>query len=406
MADTTSDDEILDGLRAFLEREVVPRHEANNDLFADGRSTYVDGGRYDDRVVALLREVRMASAAAGYYTMFVPEALGGAGLTGTLLYDVWELIFRTCGAHHWLGHHAVAHWARGPSPALALATAEMRESVLPRLLAGEWSMCFAMSEPDAGTDLWMMKTTAEPDGDGWRISGVKQWITNGPYADVALVFAVTDAELLKRRKGGISAFLVPTSTPGFVTANVIRMFGKSGGDEAVFHMDNVRVEPHQLVGELHRGLAVGQTGIGIGRIFNAAKGVGLGRWALAHAVEHVRHRVTFGQPVSERQGVMFPIAESTMELHAARLTARDAASHASTRGLNTPEVAMAKAYATEAGLRAAERAMQAHGASGLTNEVKLVYVWQELRKGLVADGSAELMRRNLGRWILNGDVTL
>jgi len=397
-------EDLLDGLEAFLVKEVGGRHEAFRDLLENPRRVYGEDGRYSAEVRSLQKEIRVASADAGYYTLFVPEALGGAGLGARSWFLVWEKLFRWCSVESWLGWQSVAHWATGPSRVLAECAPEVRAEVLPELMSGQKSMCFAMSEPDAGTDVWMMRTTAVPDGDGWRLSGVKQWITNGPCADYALVFAVTNKELAAQRRGGISAFLIPTDSPGFELASVIRIFGHIGGNEAVFHLSDVPVSRRNLVGQLDNGFVIGQLGIGLGKLYNAAKAVSWGHWALAKAQEHVRDRRTFGRPLAEHQGVMFPLAESAAELMAARLMALHCADLYD-RGLpSANEMAMTKMLATEAGFRTLDRVIQSFGGTGFTNELHLTDALLYLRSIRISDGSAEMMRRQIAKAIAKGQI--
>src|SRR5262249_38305187 len=157
-------------------------------------------------------------------------------------YVAWELVNRLCGPHHWLGTFALSHWAFGPSAVLEQVTEEGRRRALAGLLSGRDSMCFGLSEPGAGSDATMIETRAEPDGDGWRISGRKIWTTNVTFADWIMVFAVTDPARARAKRGGISAFLVPTSAPGFRLERVIRMHGEIGGTEGESSLDGVRVE--------------------------------------------------------------------------------------------------------------------------------------------------------------------
>ena len=171
-------------------------------------------------------------------------------------------------------------------------------------------------------------------------------------------------------------------------------------------LDDVCAERHHLVGELHEGLRVGLLGVGIGRLYNAAKSVGLGGWAISKAVDHARTRRVFGQTLSEHQGVTFPLAESATELHAARLMSRDLAERLDRREPALAEMAMAKGYATEAALRAIDRAIQVHGALGFTNEMHLTEAWQDIRKVCVADGTAELMRRQVATMLMSGRLRL
>ena len=397
---------ISEGIGAFIRAEVIPRHENNAALFNDPRKVFDDRGAYVPKVLELIREVRMASAKAGYYAMSAPESIGGGGLGYLAYFVAWEQIFRTCGTHYWLGHFMISHWAKGPSPVLEKITPKARETILPKLLSGEHSMCFALSEPGAGSDAAMIKTRAEKDGDGWRLTGSKIWITNSPYAQQAVVFAVTDPELAAQRKGGISTFMVPTDSPGFKIDRLINMFGHVGTDEAILQFDNVRIEPHQLVGQEHRGFKIGMLGVGLGRVYNSGRGVGLGRWALEQAVEYTKVRKTFGKPISEYQGVMFPLAECAMQLHAAHLMALNVCQLLD-RGLPaTKELSMTKAYAVEVGKNAVDRSMQTHGAMGFTNEMHLSEAYIYLRKVNIADGSNEILRHLISKQLLAGDMDL
>jgi acyl-CoA dehydrogenase len=397
---------VREGISAFIRAEVVPRHEKNHELLTNPHKLYAPDGRYAPEVVALMREVRMAAAKAGYYTMCVPEALGGGGM-GLLAYFVaWEQIYRQCGMHHWLGAYTVSHWAFGPSVVLREVTPTARDTILADMMAGRTSMCFGLSEPGAGSDAAMLKTRAEPDGNGWRLHGRKIWTTNSPQADWVIAFAITDPERAKRKAGGISAFLVPTKAKGFAVESVIRMFGHAGGNEGQLVFDGVRVEPDQLVGTLHDGFKIGLLGVSLGRVYNTARAVGLGRWALEKALDYAKQREAFGQKIAEYQGVSFPMAESAMELHAAHLMGLNVAQLLDRGERAIKELSMTKAYAVEVGFRALDRAIQAHGAIGFTNEMHLTHAWQDLRTVNVADGTNEILRRTIAQRLLAGDTDL
>ena len=394
---------LADGAERFLRSEVFPRHEKDHALLSDPRRTFSEDGSYAPEVLRHIREVRMAAAAAGYYGMSVPTELGGGGLGMLPYFVVWERIYRTSG-HRWLGAWAVSHWAFGPSAVLLQVTGQARAEILPDLMAGRTSMCFGMSEPGAGSDAAMIRTRATPDGDGWRLNGRKIWTTNSPHADWCVVFAVTDPERAARKAGGISAFLVPTSAPGFSIESVIRMHGAVGGNEGAPVLEDVRVEPWQLIGELHGGFRIGLLGVSIGRLYNSARAIGLGRWAMEKALAYAVQREAFGKPISEYQGVTFPLAESAMELHAAHLMALNAATLLDRGERAVKELSMTKAYAVEIGARALDRAIQTHGAIGFTNELGLTQAWQEVRSVNVADGTNEILRRTIAQRLLAGDV--
>lgn len=390
-----------DGLVAFAKAEILPRQAANRDLFEDHRLYYDETGRPSARVRQLIGEVRQAASRAGFYQMCVPEALGGGGL-GHLAYFVgWQALFHLCGPQNPLCIYALAHWAFGPSRLLEKLTERAREEILAPLMDGTRSMCFGLSEPDAGSDASRIRTRARADGDGWVIDGRKIWTSNAPIADFCILFAVTDPE-----KRGITAFLVPTDAPGFEVQRVVKMFGHIGGDEAELRFEGLRVEPWQVVGEVGRGFEAALYGVSLGRIYNSARAVGYGRWALELALEWAQQRTAFGQPISEYQGVTFPLADSAMELHGAHLMALNAAMLLDRGERAVKELSMAKAYAVQAGVRAVDRAMQAHGAMGFTNEVGLTEAWHRLRMVNVADGTNEILKRTVVQRLLKGDTDL
>lgn len=388
-------EDILGGLRAFLQQEVFPRHTAMAASSGVRHRMFGPDGRMTHDVLEAMKEVREASARAGYYTMLVPTSVGGGGLGFEALFRIWELIALECGGEKWLGFSAVAHWSRGPSHLLAFIDPSVRAELLPGLMDGSTTICFGMSEPDAGSDAWMMRTRAERVEGGWRLAGTKQWVTNAPYADYAFVFAVTDPALVAQRQAGISAFLVPTTAPGFRSDGVIEMFGHPGGDEGTFSLDDVFVPDSCLVGEENKGLPLAMSGVSVGRLYNTARSVGLARWSLNKALAYAEERVTFGRPIIENQGISFPLAESAMEIHAARLMGLDCARSLDQGQPARKELSMAKAYATEVAVRAVDRSVQTHGAMGFTNELGLSEAWQIVRRICVADGSAEILRNQI-----------
>lgn len=395
-----------DGIVAFAEREVLPRHAAHRALFDEPRALYREDGRFSDALLALIREVRTASAAAGFYQMCVPESLGGGGLGHLAYYAAWEALFHRCGPQNWLMLYVLSHWAFGPSRMLTRVTPEAQERILAGLMDGSRSMCFGLSEPNAGSDASMIRTRARREGDGWLVSGRKIWTSNAPVADYCVVFAVTDPERAAAKQGGISAFLVPTDSPGFAVQRVIRLFGHIGGDEAELALDDVYVEPWQVVGELDQGFGAALYGVSLGRIYNSARAVGYGRWALERALEYAATREAFGSTIAAFQGVTFPLAESATELHAAHLMGLNAAMLLDQGEAAIKELSMAKAYSVQVGYRAVDRAMQTHGAMGFTNELGLTEAWHALRIVNVADGTNEILNRTIAQRLLKGDVDL
>jgi acyl-CoA dehydrogenase len=397
-ADST---DILAGVRAFLEAEVFPKRDAYEAELDKGH--YGSDGLYSSELRSLMSSVRTASAEAGFYTMLLPEALGGAGLGHEAFFSTWEMIYRECGAVHPLGYQAVAHWSKGVSHLLVHASEDLRQRVLPDLLNGRKTICFAMSEPNAGSDTWSMQTRAErAGGTRWKLNGMKQWISNGPLADYALIFAVTNTEMLKAHRGGVTAFFVETDTPGFSVDSVIRMFGQAGGDEAILSFQDLVVDEGVIVGEVHQGLALAFAGVSAGRLYNTARAVGLGNWALSVALKYACDRETFGAPIISNQGVSFPLVDAAAALHSARLVGIDCARLLDAGRPARAELNVSKLLATESALRAIDTAMQTCGAIGFTNEMHLFDAWVQARKICIADGSSEILRRSIAKSMRNG----
>jgi acyl-CoA dehydrogenase len=386
-------DELTEGLRGFLRSEVVPRNQA---LDGNGAvSEYGAGGRFRDDVLKAAAEVRQASAEAGFFTVLAPVEVGGAGLGFEALYRVWETIFEFCGSEYYLGHQAVSHWSRGPSHLYRHVDQGFRDELLPELNSGKQTTCFMMSEPDAGSDIWNMRTTATKVDGGWVLNGMKQWSTNSPYADWGIVFAVSDREAFRQHSRGLTGFVIDMKTPGLTVDSVISMFGHSGGDEGIISFTDAFVPDRQLIGEPGEGLAHAMSGVSTGRMYNSGRAVGLARWAVGKALAYAEERTTFGQRLIENQAISFPLATAAMEIHAARVMGLDTARRLD-RGENVRrEVSMCKAFSTEMAVRAIDHAMQVHGAMGFTNEVHLAQAWQAMRRTCVADGSSEMMRMQI-----------
>ncbi len=227
-----------------------------------------------------------------------------------------------------------------------------------------------------------------------------------PIADWMIALAITDPERARARRGGISAFLVPTNAEGFRIERVIGMWGEPGGSEAESVLEDVRVEPWQLVGDLHEGFQIGLQGVSLGRVYNAARAVGLSRWAIEIAVEYTKSRQAFGKAISEYQGVSFPLAAAATEIHAAHLMGLNASALLDQGHRAIKELSMAKGYAVQAGVRAVDRAIQTFGALGFTNEIGLTEAYHTLRVINVADGTNEILNRTIFQRLLGGDLAL
>lgn len=401
-----SEQDFLDGLTTFVDRYVVPLEGANQEVLDNPRQLYTDNGAYSDRVVDLLREVRRASSSAGYFTAFVPRDVGGAGLGILTSYRAWETLHHRYGPGRLLPYQVISHWTSGPSFLISHLCPRLQETVGQELLHGDMSVCFAMSEPEAGSDAWSMQTRAVQKGSAWVINGSKQWISNSPYAKYAFVFAVTDDERRKQKQGGISCFLVPMATPGVQIDRVIKLYGHIGGNESVLGFSDVEVPVDHLVGELDNGFALAMAGVSEGRMYNAGRCVGLAQWALEEAVDYAKSRKAFGSAIANYQGVSFKLADSAIDIYAAKHMSEHCASLLDAGHPAVKELAMVKAFTTEMCCEVYDRCMQVFGGMGLTNETRLYDGWQQARTVRIADGSGEIMRRTIANKLLRGDTKL
>jgi acyl-CoA dehydrogenase len=384
----------------------MPLQDRNHDLLDDPRQAYDTDGRPSAGVIDLRRQTRMAAADAGYYTLFAPEEVGGAEQGAVVSFLLYEALFREFGPGNVLLEDVVGKWNRGPSGLIRSFSETLQAEVSEDLLSGRKTFCFALSEPDAGSDAWALTTRAVRVDGGWRITGVKQWISDSPYADYALLFAVTDDDLRKTRKGGISAFFVPMDAAGVQVASVIKLFGEIGGSRAILTFDDVDVPDSALVGTESRGLDLARAGVSLGRMHNAGRAVGTAQWALAKAVEYSKVRKAFGELIASHQAIQFKLADSAIEIYAGHTMALDCAQRIDAGEKVDKQLAMVKAYTCDMSFEVLDRCIQVHGGMGLTNELRLVDGWHSQRVSRLADGSAEVMRRNVARALLGGDLDI
>lgn len=399
---------VCDGLLRFVEQEIAPLERANAELLSNHRLTYEDNGRFSPKVLDLRRIVRMKSAEAGFYTMLGPEELGGAGLGAVAAVYLQERLARALGPARHIIHHIVvpSPFTNGLSPVLTFADEALRAHVLPSLASGEKTLCFALSEPDAGSDVQGMRTQAVRDGDDWVLSGAKQWITNSPYADYAVVFAAANAGASGRGERAITAFLVDTTTPGFDVTGVIPLMGDPGGDTGMISLNDVRVPDANRLGEVGQGLTVAMRGINNGRLGMAATCVGFAEWAIALATDYAKTRRTFGRPIADHQAIQFHLAEAAMDIFAAKNMLWNCAWRLDNDLPARGEIAMVKCFATEALFRVMDRCIQVHGAMGLTNELRLEAGFRFARIMRIPDGTAEIQRRTIAAELLSGGLVI
>src|SRR3990172_6589992 len=371
------------GITQFIDSEVLPLEKEMGDVLTDERKFFDESGKGVPAVLEARKQVRMKSAAAGYYGMFAPESVGGGGLGARSMVFVEEGLYRKYGpgrplitwAKGFLHQPTIASFVDGPSHMLVSVSDTVRREFLPAIASGEKMVCFALSEANAGSDVWGIQTKARRDGDDWVINGSKQWITNSPYPEDAVVFAVTNEEMVAQRKGGISAFVVETDAAGYSFDGVLPGMGHVGGDCGSMSFDNLRVPADRLVGALDQGFQIAMFGISEGRISISANCIGMCEYALDRSLEYSQQRISFGKPISEYQAIQFMLADMAIDIYTMKYmvlqTAALVEEFPKTGRMPVKEISIAKAYAVEKSQECYDRAIQVHGGMGLSNELPL-----------------------------------
>jgi acyl-CoA dehydrogenase len=410
MVDFTVPEEIRDigdGLVEFVRKVVEPLEEEHRDVLEDERRRYTEDGRYSQEVAELRHRVRTASAEAGYYNLYGSEELGGAGVGPLGQVYLQALLHKTAGPERILVLDVVtpSAFTNGLSPVLSHLRPDVLERYIDGIRAGVKTMCFALSEPDAGSDVFAMRSYAVQDGDDWILHGTKQWITNSPYADYCMVFVATDRDAVAARTGeGVTGFFVDTTLDGFSVPDVIPLMGQLGADIATVNLDGVRVPGDHVIGEVGKGLQVALGGVSRGRLGLSAGAIGQAEWALAKAVDYAQHRIAFGRPIAEQQAIQLLLADSALDIYAAKNMVWHCAWKIEQGEPARKETSMVKVFCTEMLFRVMDRAINVHGAMGLTNEVRLEAGLRWARTIRVPDGTSEIQRRTIARQLLAGDL--
>jgi butyryl-CoA dehydrogenase len=334
-------------------------------------------------------------AALGAFGVAVPEALGGAGLDYVSLALVLEEIAAGDG-----GTSTVISVNNCPvcSIAMMYANAAQKEQFLKPLAQGEMLGAFCLTEPHTGSDAAALRTTAVReqggDGDVYVLNGVKQFITSGKYADVAIVMAVTDKAAGKK---GISAFWVPTKTPGYVVARLEEKLGQHSSDTAQILFENCRIPAANLIGEEGQGYKIALSGLEGGRIGIASQSVGMARAAFEAALSYAKERESFGKPIFEHQSVQFKLAEMATQIEAARQLILHAASMKDAGVPCLKEAAMAKLFASEMAERVCSDAIQIHGGYGYVSDFPVERIYRDVRVCQIYEGTSDIQKILIGR---------
>ena len=269
-----------------------------------------------------------------------------------------------------------------------------KEKYLKKLATGEWLGCFCLTEPQAGSDAGALQGTARKDGDAWVLNGTKQFITTGKYAQVAIVFAVTDKAAGKK---GISCFLVPTDVDGYIVSRIEEKMGQHCSDTATIVLDNCRIPLDHLLGQEGEGYKIALSNLESGRIGIASQCVGMARAALDAAVEYANDRKAFGVEIVQHQAVAFRLADMATKIEAARQLIFHAASLKDAGLPCLKEASMAKLFASEIAERVCSDAIQIHGGYGYVSDFPVERIYRDVRVSQIYEGASDIQRLVIAR---------
>ena len=359
---------IREALRSFVQEQITP-HAA----------------RWD-KEHHFPQDVHRGLAALGCYGICVPESYGGAGLDYVSLAVVLEEIAAGDG-----GTSTVISVTNCPVNAILMryGSEAQKQQWLKPLAQGDMLGAFCLTEPHVGSDASALRTTATRDGGDYVIQGVKQFITSGKNGDVAIVIAVTDKAAGKK---GMSAFLVPTHTPGYVVARLEDKLGQHSSDTAQINFDQCRIPAANLIGAEGEGYKIALSALEGGRIGIAAQSVGMARAAFECALQYAKERESFGQPIFNHQAVGFRLADCATQIEAARQLIWHAAS---LRDAGLPclkEAAMAKLFASEMAERVCSAAIQTLGGYGVVSDFPVERIYRDVRVCQIYEGTSDVQK--------------
>ncbi|MEN3931381.1 acyl-CoA dehydrogenase [Microvirga sp. W0021] len=370
---TAEQEMIRDSMRSFVQENIAPfaaEWSKNHTFPADA-----------------LKEL----GALGALGMTIPEEWGGAGLDYMSLVLTLEEIAAGDGATSTIV--SVQNSLACGIPYKYGSDAQKEEWLKP-LARGEIIGCFCLTEPHTGSDASALKTTAERDGDFWILNGTKQFITSGKNSAVAVVFAVTNKAAGKK---GISCFLVPTNTPGYIVSRIEEKMGQAPSDTAEIIFDNCRIPASAMLGQEGEGYKIALSNLEAGRIGIAAQSVGMARAAFEAALKYSKERQTFGQPIINHQAVNFRLADMATQIDAARLMVWRAAQLKDAGLPCLKEASMAKMFASEIAEKVCSDAVQIHGGYGYVSDFPVERIYRDVRVCQIYEGANDIQRMVIGR---------
>jgi alkylation response protein AidB-like acyl-CoA dehydrogenase len=377
--------ELRSSLRQYIDREIRPLEESHAQEIQE---TGTFEGQKDERL-----KLRKRSAELGFWTLHMPEEVGGGGLS-----YLGQVLLHEEASRHGLilaQFESIFPVVTGPTPIYMDCTEPQREKYLYPLMAADKVTCFALTEPEAGSDATRIKTKAEATGNGtWIINGRKHFITGGDQAEFALVFAVTDSE--KRAQGGITAFFVDADAPGYSITRIQRTMSPYQNPVEIT-LENVEVPDGNVLGKVGFGFYSAVKGINGARLQIAASALGIAQNLLDHSLGYARSRVAFGKPIGANQFVQGMLVDSYAELEQARLLVYQCAEEIDQGADGRRQAALAKLVATEMVGRVADRAIQVHGGNGFMTELGLEAWYRDVRAMRLYEGTSEILRTNIAK---------
>jgi butyryl-CoA dehydrogenase len=364
---------VQDAVRAYVQDRIAPQAAAW------------------DRNAHFPKEELRGLADLGCYGIAVPTEWDGAGLDYLSVSLILEEIAAGDGATS-----TVVSVNNCPvcSILMAFANDDQKERFLKPLARGDMLGAFCLTEPHVGSEAGGLRTTATRDGDDYVLDGVKQFITSGKNGDVAIVMAVTDKAAGKK---GISAFIVPTATPGYIVARLEEKMGQHASDTAQILFEKCRVPAANLIGDEGQGLKIALSGLEGGRIGIASQSVGMARAAFEAALRYSKERVAFNQPIFEHQAIQFKLADMATQIEAARQLIHHAASLKDAGQPCLKEAAMAKLFASEMAERVCSAAIQVFGGYGYTTDFPVERIYRDVRVCQIYEGTSEVQKILIGR---------
>lgn len=324
----------------------------------------------------------------------IPKQYGGQGGTTQMYSMAVEELSRVCAT---TGVVVSAHTSLCAEPILMFGTEEQKNKYLPKLASGEWIGAFGLTEPNAGTDAAMQQTTAIDAGDKWILNGNKIFITNASYANVYVVFAMTDKSLGTK---GISAFIVERDYKGFSIGKKEKKLGIRGSATCELIFENCEVPKENLLGQLGKGFKIAMMTLDGGRLGIASQALGIAQGAMDETVKYVKERKQFGKTIGQFQNTQFQLANLETKINAARLLVRSAAERIDKGLPHSKDAAMAKLYAAEVAMEMTTKAIQFHGGYGYTREYPVERMFRDAKITEIYEGTSEVQRMVIAAQLL------